>query len=86
MPTFNAKVFVSLKPSILDPQGRTIQRSLTHSGCTNILDVRVGKYIELTLSGERSDVEAQLADMSVNMLSQPVMEDVHWELVEAQNC
>lgn len=82
MPTFTAKVFVTLKPSILDPQGRTVERALSHLDHTNVSGVRVGKLIELTLQGERADVEAQLADITGNVLSNPVMEDARWELSE----
>jgi phosphoribosylformylglycinamidine synthase PurS subunit len=79
---FQAKVFVTLKPSILDPQGRTVERALSHLG-QQASGVRVGKLIELQLEGERGDVEARLQDMAVNVLSNPVMEDVRWELSEA---
>ena len=84
MPTFNAKVYVTLKPSILDPQGRTVERALSHLEHANVSGVRVGKYIELTLNGERAEVEAQLSDITTNVLSNPVMEDARWELTEAQ--
>jgi phosphoribosylformylglycinamidine synthase subunit PurS len=82
MPTYHAKVFVTLKPSILDPQGRTVERSLSHLG-QQASGVRVGKFIELQLEGERAEVEARLQDMAVNVLSNPVMEDVRWELESA---
>lgn len=83
MPQFTAKVFVTLKPSILDPQGRTVERALSHLDHANVSGVRVGKLIELTLNGERPAVEAQLADITTNVLSNPVMEDARWELAEA---
>ncbi|GGR63324.1 phosphoribosylformylglycinamidine synthase subunit PurS [Deinococcus seoulensis] len=82
MSTFKAKVFVTLKPSILDPQGRTVERALSHLAHGNVSGVRVGKYIELTLSGSRAEVEAQLKDITENVLSNPVMEDARWELSE----
>ncbi|MHA0042237.1 phosphoribosylformylglycinamidine synthase subunit PurS [Deinococcus sp. PEB2-63] len=82
MSTFKAKVFVTLKPSILDPQGRTVERALSHLDHRNVSGVRVGKYIELTLSGSRAEVEAQLRDITENVLSNPVMEDARWELSE----
>ncbi|MDK2012720.1 MULTISPECIES: phosphoribosylformylglycinamidine synthase subunit PurS [unclassified Deinococcus] len=82
MSTFKAKVFVTLKPSILDPQGRTVERALSHLNHGNVSGVRVGKYIELTLSGSRAEVEAQLKDITENVLSNPVMEDARWELSE----
>lgn len=84
MPKYHAKVFVTLKPSILDPQGRTVERALSHLDHTNVQGVRVGKYIELSLSGERTDVEAQLKDIVGNVLSNPVMEDARWELEETR--
>ncbi|AWN22655.1 phosphoribosylformylglycinamidine synthase [Deinococcus irradiatisoli] len=83
MPQYHAKVFVTLKPSILDPQGRTVERALAHLG-QPVSGVRVGKYIELQLSGERHEVETRLQDMAVNVLSNPVMEDVRWELEETR--
>jgi phosphoribosylformylglycinamidine synthase len=84
MSTFKAKVFVTLKPSILDPQGRTVERALSHLDHGNVSGVRVGKYIELTLSGSHAEVEAQLKDITENVLSNPVMEDARWELSEQQ--
>ncbi|PTA67719.1 phosphoribosylformylglycinamidine synthase subunit PurS [Deinococcus arcticus] len=80
MSTYKAKVFVTLKPSILDPQGRTVERALSHLEHGNVAGVRVGKYIELTLHGTRAEVEAQLKDITENVLSNPVMEDARWEL------
>ncbi|MBZ9752044.1 phosphoribosylformylglycinamidine synthase subunit PurS [Deinococcus sp. HMF7604] len=83
MSTYKAKVFVTLKPSILDPQGRTVERALSHLDHGNVAGVRVGKYIELTLTGTREAAEAQLKDITENVLSNPVMEDARWELEEA---
>ncbi|ULH14692.1 phosphoribosylformylglycinamidine synthase subunit PurS [Deinococcus sp. KNUC1210] len=83
MPQYQAKVFVTLKPSILDPQGRTVERALSHLGLP-ASGVRVGKLIELFLEGERSEVETRLKDIAENVLSNPVMENVRWELDEAK--
>lgn len=82
MPHYHARVYVTLKPSILDPQGRTVERALSHLEHANVSGVRVGKFIELRLSGERADVEAQLRDIAGNVLSNPVMEDARWEVEE----
>lgn len=79
---YHAKIYVTLKPSILDPQGRTVERALSHLGHDNTGNVRIGKFIELRLSGEREKVEAQLKDIVENVLSNPIMEDAHWELTE----
>ncbi|CAM4418777.1 phosphoribosylformylglycinamidine synthase subunit PurS [Deinococcus marmoris] len=82
MPHYHARVYVTLKPSILDPQGRTVERALSHLEHANVSGVRVGKFIELRLSGERAEVETQLRDIAGNVLSNPVMEDARWELEE----
>ncbi|RJF72672.1 phosphoribosylformylglycinamidine synthase subunit PurS [Deinococcus cavernae] len=82
MPKYNAKIYVTLKPSILDPQGRTVERALSHLDHKNVGSVRIGKYIELSLSGEKADVEAQLRDITENVLSNPIMEDARWEIEE----
>ncbi len=79
MSNFKAKIYVTLKPSILDPQGRTVERALSHLG-QQAGGVRVGKYIELTMEGERAEVEKRVQDISTTVLSNPVMEDVRWEL------
>ena len=83
MPNYQAKIYVTLKPSILDPQGRTVERALSHLNHANVGSVRIGKYIELNLNGERAEVEAQLKDIVDNVLSNPIMEDARWELAEA---
>ena len=81
---YQIRVFVSLKPSILDPQGRTVERALDHLGHTNVTGVRVGKLIEMVLEGERSAVEAQANELAATVLSNPVMEDARVEVEELQ--
>ena len=85
MPDFRAEVYVTLKRSILDPQGRTVEGTLGRLGHDNVSNVRVGKYIELTLSGERGEVEAQVRELARTVLSNPVMEDVRVVLEAAQS-
>ncbi len=80
--TFHAAVKVMLKRAILDPQGRATKATLKRLGAQNIGDVRIGKVIELTLSGERSEVEAQLQDLIERVLSNPVMEEAVYTLSE----
>ena len=76
MPEFRAVVTVNIKKSILDPQGRAVEQTLKRLGHANIENLRVGKHIELILSGEREEVEAQLKTIAETVLSNPVMEDV----------
>lgn len=84
MPDYKAVVTVLIKGSILDPQGRAVENTLKRLGHTNLSGLRVGKYIELVLSGERAEVEAQLRDIATTVLSNPVMEDVHYTLSEIE--
>lgn len=83
MSNYKAKIYVTLKPSILDPQGRTVERALSHLG-QQASGVRVGKYIELNMEGERAEVESRVQEMATTVLSNPVMEDVRWELAELE--
>ena len=79
-----AHVEVSLKPGLLDPQGKAIEGSLPALGWSNVSDVRVGKYVRLVV--DTTDLEAattQVGDMSRRLLSNPVIEDaVVREVVE----
>jgi len=84
MPEFRAVVHVMLRRSILDPQGRAVEGTLHRLGHAGIGDVRVGKRIELTLTGERDAVLAELRQVAERVLSNPVMEDVELELHEIQ--
>ena len=77
MTTFAFEVLVSLKPGLLDPQGKAVEASLPAMGWTNVSGVRVGKHI--TLAVEASDeaaAMAQVQDMAARVLSNPVIEDV----------
>ena len=76
MADYRAVVEVMLKRAILDPQGRAVERTLKRLGHENVSDLRIGKRIELTLSGERDDVEAQLSEIADKVLSNPVMEEI----------
>lgn len=71
-----AVVEVMLKRSILDPQGRAVEGTLKRLGHDNVSGLRIGKRIELSIRGPAEDVEAQLAAIAENVLSNPVMEDV----------
>lgn len=82
MADFKAEIKVMLRRAILDPQGRAVETTLRRLGAHNVSDVRIGKHIELLLSGERAEVEAQLARLTEQVLSNPVLEDAHITLTE----
>jgi phosphoribosylformylglycinamidine synthase len=69
------EVLVSLKPGLLDPQGKAVEGSLPALGWTNVHDVRVGKHIQLTVeAGDAEAARAQVEQMAARLLSNPVIE------------
>jgi phosphoribosylformylglycinamidine synthase len=78
-----AKVHVTLKPTVNDPQGLTIKGALRDLDFQNVSSVRVGKYMEVVLQEKsRSKAEAQLEDMCRRLLANPVIERYRFELEE----
>lgn len=78
-----AVVTVELKPSVLDPQGKAIQHSLSSLGFSGVEDVRVGKLFKITLAdGEQSreNVESQLRQMCERLLANTVIENFSYTL------
>lgn len=77
-----AKVYVSLKPGILDPQGKAIQHSVELLGFTGISDVRQGKYFEIALSDSTDGDQAResVGRMAREVLSNPIIEDYRVEI------
>ena len=79
-----AYVYVSLKRSVLDPQGKTIQGALQKMGYQGLQDVRQGKYFELTLNGglNREQAEAEVGRIAREVLTNPVIEEFRFSLEE----
>ncbi|HET6466196.1 MAG TPA: phosphoribosylformylglycinamidine synthase subunit PurS [Nitrospiria bacterium] len=76
-----ARIYVTLKNGILDPQGKTIQQSLHHLGYTGVKDVRLGKYIEMELSSmPLEDAKRQVAEMCRKLLANTVIEDFRFDV------
>jgi phosphoribosylformylglycinamidine synthase len=75
---------VSLKRSVLDPQGKTIQGALNKMGYKGLQDVRQGKYFEITLDGglSRNDAEAEIGKIAREVLTNPVIEEFRYSLEE----
>ena len=76
-----AKVFVTLKPSILDPQGKTTADALRALGYASVRDVRQGKYFELDLDAPTADAARTLAaEAADQLLANPVIESYRVEV------
>jgi phosphoribosylformylglycinamidine synthase len=75
-----ARVFVSLKPSVFDPQGHTIVEALQSLGYDTVADVRQGKYFEVDLNvPTRAEAERLAAEVADRVLANPVIESFRIE-------
>ena len=78
-----AKIYISYKDGILDPQGQTIKHALDSIGIKKIDSVRMGKYIELEFSGISKDKASKITDESCRkLLANPNTETFKFELVK----
>ncbi|MBD2020652.1 phosphoribosylformylglycinamidine synthase subunit PurS [Leptolyngbya sp. FACHB-36] len=78
---FQAHIYVTLRPSVLDPAGTAVQAGLTHLGFDNVARVRIGKYIELSLSANtEADARKQVDRICDQLLANPVIENYQFEL------
>jgi phosphoribosylformylglycinamidine synthase PurS subunit len=76
-----ARIYVTLKREVLDPQGDAVRRALGTLGFEGVKDVRVGKLIEIELAGETAPArEAELKTMCEKLLANPVIEDFQLDL------
>jgi len=77
-----ARVYVMLKESVLDPQGKAIRHSLESLGFQHLRDVRVGKYLELRFDDIEPEVAREEAErMCEKLLANPVIENYRVEIV-----
>lgn len=78
-----AKVYVTLKKGILDPQGQIIGKALKTQGYENVAEVKVGKFIEMRLEGENGPaLKKQIDKISLELLSNPVIESYTFDVLE----
>ena len=79
-----AYVYVSLKKSVLDPQGKTIQGALHKMGYQGLQDVRQGKYFEISLNGglSKDQARAEVERIAREVLTNPVIEEFRFSLEE----
>jgi phosphoribosylformylglycinamidine synthase subunit PurS len=78
---YKAKIRVTLRPSILDVQGKAAQHALTNLGYSSVESVRIGKYMEVTIDeGSADEARKVCTEICQKLLSNPVMEDFTFEL------
>jgi phosphoribosylformylglycinamidine synthase PurS subunit len=78
-----AHVWVMLKPTVVDPQGQTIQRALASLGYAKVQDVRQGKFFVLQLDGLSGDeAKSQVGRIAQDILTNPVIEEFRFEILD----
>jgi len=76
-----ARIYITLKPAVLDPQGKAVQSALQTLGFGTVQDVRVGKYIELRLnSTDREEANADVKKMCEKLLANTVIESYRYDI------
>ena len=80
---YRATIYVTLRPSVLDPAGTAVQSGLSHLGYNNVEQVRIGKYIELTLiADDEKTAQEQVDRICDRVLANPVIENYRFDLKE----
>ena len=78
-----AKVYITLKEGVLDPQGKAVQHSLESLGYDEVKDVRLGRYLEIKFHGLGGDeARSRLKEMCEKLLANPVVEDYRFDILE----
>ncbi|NJN20947.1 MAG: phosphoribosylformylglycinamidine synthase subunit PurS [Leptolyngbya sp. RL_3_1] len=81
MATYQAQIYVTLRPSVLDPAGTAVQSGLAHMGYNQVSQVRIGKYVEVTLSAaDEAQARQQLDQICDQLLANPVIENYRFDL------
>ena len=70
-----ARVIVTPKKTVLDPQGNAVRDAMRHLGMPEVRNVRIGKYLEIDLDGKDADLEKRLDSLCRDLLSNPVIEE-----------
>jgi phosphoribosylformylglycinamidine synthase len=76
-----AKIIITPKKAVVDPQGKTVQSALAHMGYTGVGAVHVGKYLEIELTGtDEQTAHQQIDEACHKFLSNPVIEDYRFQI------
>jgi phosphoribosylformylglycinamidine synthase PurS subunit len=77
------RILVSLKPSVLDPQGQTVRNALHTLGYAAVEDVRQGKIFEVDLAGvEKTEAERLVPEIADKVLANPIIERFTWQIID----
>lgn len=79
---YKVKVYVTLKESVLDPQGTAAKKSLRRMGYNDVEDVRIGKYMELSFDDQTENLQQKVEEICSKLLANPVIEDYRYEIEE----
>lgn len=78
-----ARVTITLKKTIMDAQGQTVERALHNLGYTGVQNLRIGKFVEMQLDGApKEQLSAHLDEMCRKLLANPIIEDFRFEIEE----
>ncbi|MBL4952298.1 phosphoribosylformylglycinamidine synthase subunit PurS [Neobacillus sp. OS1-32] len=79
---YKVKVYVILRESVLDPQGQAVTHSLNSLNYREVTDVRIGKYMELTIEKSEREINEVVDEICHKLLANPVIEDYRYEIEE----
>jgi phosphoribosylformylglycinamidine synthase len=80
-----AKILITLRKTILDPQGKAVEHSLKSLGYDNVIDTRIGKYVELKIDSNDESSAKMIADEACKkLLANSVMEDYSFEIIKSE--
>ncbi len=83
---YHARIYITLRPSVLDPAGTAVESGLKQMGYQGVTGVRIGKYIELELTAtDQTDANTQLDEMCDRLLANPVIENYCFEITQLVN-
>jgi phosphoribosylformylglycinamidine synthase len=78
-----ARLIITLKKTIMDAQGQTVEKALHNLGYEGVHNLRIGKYLEMEVNGApRDQLSAQLDEMCRKLLANPIIEDFRVEIEE----
>lgn len=80
---YKVKVYVTLRESVLDPQGTAVKNSLHSMNYIDVQDVRIGKYMELSIEKTDRNIDDVVNELCTKLLSNPVIEDYRYEIEES---